>query len=178
MEDVENETDEQWFPREEEFFEDKHENDDSEAYLSDTQEQNNSGDKELDLEDARFDKFRLPEEPDETEEEISELEAKIKHQLRIKSMTDDEFAFHVFNSATEEQLRLVKEDKTVSFVEDQDFLSFWSMNGQFLTRKNIEFKGLGIDQEEFDNIEDIPSERKSMVSIFIQYMTILLRIHL
>ena len=169
MEDVEDEADD-WSPREEEYFEDEHENDDSEASLSDSHEQSgaNIEEKELDLEDARFDKFRLPEETDETEDEISDLEAKLKHQLRINSMTDDEFAFHVFNSATEEQLRLVKEDKTVNFVEDQGFLTFWSENGQFLTRKNIEFKGLGINQQEFDNIEEIPSERKSTVSIQAQ----------
>jgi len=162
--DVEDEADD-WSPREEEYFEDEHENDDSEASLSDSHEQSgaNIEEKELDLEDARFDKFRLPEETDETEDEISDLEAKLKHQLRINSMTDDEFAFHVFNSATEEQLRLVKEDKTVNFVEDQDFLTFWSENGQFLTRKNIEFKGLGINQQEFDNIEEIPSERKKYI---------------
>ena len=167
-EDVEDETDD-WSPREEHYFRDEHENDDPEASLCDSHEQSGENivieEKELDLEDARFDKFRLPEETDETEDEISDLEAKLKHQLRINSMTDDEFAFHVFNSASEEQLRLVKEDKTVNFVEDQDFLTFWSENGQFLTRKNIEFKGLGIDQQEFDNIEEIPSERKSTVSV-------------
>jgi len=140
----------------------------SDANLSDPRLQEKSAekeleDKELNLEDARFDKFRLPEDSDETEDEISDLEAKLRHQLHINSMTDDEFAFHVFSSATEEQLRLVKEDKTVNFVEDQDFLTFWNENGQFLTRKNIEFKGLGIDQQEFDNIEDIPSERKKYV---------------
>ena len=114
------------------------------------------------MEDARFDKFRMPEEADIDQDEMSDLEARLKHQLSIDSMSNDEFAFHVFNSATEEQLRLVKEDKVVSFDKDEGFLKFWSENGQFLTRKNIEFKGVEVDEEEFDNVDYLPSERRSI----------------